>query len=323
MSDGSVALYGWSFLVARGRQTGYRALLVPDFLAESNEYGVLSEAATGDLDTPEASRVSTVTGLTAGTITLAYRTERMTHALLGGSIPSTGHGTDDLMTDQHGRPLDLLFGFVCRAPGLLEVDAADFAPAHEDGLRVYREFLADERGFTPTSSHPYLLRSIASNRAEPASESLQPSPPEEPFRRAAVASPPRSPTRRLIPLVAVGLLATSGVAWYALLGGADEGRVTDVHVESPSTNSIACGSSVTFRGKIKTSGPAHVVYHWESDAGTTAQDRVDFRKAEERSIDNPVTLRGMPGQQIKGTLTLVIEQPNALKDTNSYELTCR
>ena len=320
-----MASYGWPFLVARGRRTGYRALLVPDFLAESNEYGVLSEAATGDSPTTEASRVSTVTGLAAGDVTLAYRTERLTRALAGEAISSAGRRPDDLLMDQHGRPLDILYGFVCRAPGLLEVDAADFPPAHEEGLRVYRRFLADESGFSPESSHPYLLRSIASDHPAPAAELLPPAPPQEPIPHAAVGSSPPRPARWFVPLVALGLLATSAIAWFALLGGRDEGPVTDVQVELPQTNSIDCDGPVTFGGRIKTNAAATVVYHWEADSGTTDSTRhqVDFRQAGERRIETSVTLRGDSGQRVGGRLTLVVEQPNSRKGANTYELDCR
>jgi len=51
---------GWAFLVARGRRKGYRSVLVPDFLAESNEYGILGETVGGDFPPParRESRVS-------------------------------------------------------------------------------------------------------------------------------------------------------------------------------------------------------------------------------------------------------------------------
>lgn len=51
---------GWAFIVARGRRQGYRSVLVPDFLAESKEYGVLGETVGGDFPPParRESRVS-------------------------------------------------------------------------------------------------------------------------------------------------------------------------------------------------------------------------------------------------------------------------
>ena len=50
------AVYGWNFLVARGRQKGYQTLLAPDFLAESNEYGGLGELTGGDVEPPRPER---------------------------------------------------------------------------------------------------------------------------------------------------------------------------------------------------------------------------------------------------------------------------
>lgn len=328
------AAYGWSFLVARGRRTGYRTLLVPDFLAESNEYGALSQAANGDFPAADTFRVSTVTGLAAGDITLAYRNERLTRALVGEPISSgAGRPPEDLLIDQHGRPLDLLYGFVCRAPGLLKVDTADFAPAYEEALRVYRLFLADETGFRPESSRPYALRSTASSQPEPATEPPPPSPSQAPVLsppvlspavgRPAVGRPPRSPARWLVALAGLALVVISGVAWFAILGRGDNGPVTDVYVEKPAASPVDC--PVTFRGRIKTNGPAMVVYHWESDTGTTgsAQYRVVFTKAAEQWVENPVRLRGTSGQRLEGTQTLVIDGPNTLKDTGDYKLTCK
>jgi hypothetical protein len=325
------AAYGWSFLVARGRRTGYRTLLVPDFLAQSNEYGALSQAANGDFPAADTFRVSTVTGLAAGDITLAYRNERLTRALVGEPISSgAGRPPEDLLIDQHGRPLDLLYGFVCRAPGLLRVDAADFTPAHEEALRVYRLFLADETGFRPESSRAYALRSTVSSQPEPATAPPPPPPSQPPVlsppvRRPPIRRPPRSPARWLVALAGLALVVISGVAWFAILGRGDNGPVTDVYVEKPAASPVDCDSPVRFRGRIKTNGPATVVYHWESDTGTTGSARyqVVFTKAAEKWVENPVRLRGTSGQQLEGTQTLVIDRPNALKDTGDYKLTCK
>ncbi|MEN3306956.1 MAG: hypothetical protein V7603_3158 [Micromonosporaceae bacterium] len=145
---------GWAFLVARGRRRGYRSILVPDFLVESNEYGMLTESVRGDVDPAGAPRIQQITARSAGRLALAYRTWRMTGADLdpgGGGEPPT---------DMHGRPLDLLYGFVSRAAAIREASEADLRSARAEALRAYRRFLADEAAFTVQPSRAFALHSV-------------------------------------------------------------------------------------------------------------------------------------------------------------------
>ena len=41
------AVFGWPFLVARGRERGYRTVLAPGFLTERRLHGLLSDSANG------------------------------------------------------------------------------------------------------------------------------------------------------------------------------------------------------------------------------------------------------------------------------------
>lgn len=141
----------WAFLVARGRRKGYRSVLVPDFLAESDEYGILGETVGGDFPAAGSPRIESVSAPMTGAITLAYQTQRLTYADLDEDrLPTNNtalsHATDDLITDEHGRPLDLLYGFVCRTPRIRETHEADLIAARAEALRAYRRFLADETG---------------------------------------------------------------------------------------------------------------------------------------------------------------------------------
>lgn len=174
MTEQSVSR-GWAFLVARGRRKGYRSVLVPDFLAESNEYGILGETVGGDFPAAGSPRIESVSAPMTGAITLAYQTQRLTYADLDEDrLPTNStalsHATDDLITDEHGRPLDLLYGFVCRTPRIRETHEADLIAARAEALRAYRCFLADETGFTLEISKPFVLRSVASGPEEPGRE---------------------------------------------------------------------------------------------------------------------------------------------------------
>ena len=146
---------GWAFLIARGRREGYRSLLVPDFLARSNEIGVLGQTA-GDAPTDGSPRISAAV-YHAGKLTLAYRTQRLTTADLHATPP---RADDSPPVDQFGRPLDLLYGFVCRDAEINQIDEADLDIARTEALRTYRRFLAAESDFTPETSTPFLLTSL-------------------------------------------------------------------------------------------------------------------------------------------------------------------
>ena len=155
---------GWAFLVARGRHRGYRSLLVPDFLAEVNQSGTLTDAVSGDVAS-SAPRIRTIKTSAAGAITAVYRIQRLTYAdLTQGSVTiddaGGGHAPDEVVTDEHGRPLDLLFGFVVRNKRISEVQEADLTVARNEAMGAYRRFLVDEARFSPEVSRAFSLRSM-------------------------------------------------------------------------------------------------------------------------------------------------------------------
>jgi hypothetical protein len=163
---------GWAFLVARGRRQGHRARLVPAVLAELGLAGLVEENRSAD--TP------------AGRVTLVSRT----HRIRPEDVDSTH------VLDEHGRPLDISYGFVHLEDTLPAIDEADVATALAQALDVYRRFLADESGFATELSTPFPLRST----------------PAQPPPTPAAARPSRfpaltRPSRTTVGLGAAALLA--------------------------------------------------------------------------------------------------------------------
>jgi hypothetical protein len=216
---------GWAFLVARGRDRGYRSILVPDFLAESGERSVLTESLDADVDSAGPPRILPLKAGRAGPITVVYRSHRMTPADLADAAFDASAG--QLVTDQHGRPLDLLYGFVSRAPGISAVRELDLATAKRLALDVYRDFLSDEAGFRTSTSRAYPVQ-VEAERAD-----SQP-PPVPPYQPAPVPVPPpphaaepaAAPTSRdhviaiLVAAAVVGVIVIAVLAtWLVLARG--------------------------------------------------------------------------------------------------------
>jgi hypothetical protein len=198
--DGLTGPRGWAFLVARGRHRGYRSILVPDFLAEAGEYGLLDEVVHGDVPASSGPRIEHLATPTAGRLTLAYRTSSLTYADLGREHQPAGgdaarHGPGDIVVDEHGRPLELLYGFVSPAAGLREADEIDLRTAREEALRAYRRFLTDEDSFTVQLSAPFRLLSVVDRPAEP----IRPAPDPRPGPPALDRRPPGAPITTRLP----------------------------------------------------------------------------------------------------------------------------
>jgi hypothetical protein len=299
--------YGWTFLVARGRHEGYQPLLVPDFLAESNEYGVLGELTGGD-------SIVRVRGLAGGDVALAQRNHRLTDADLGDSSGGP-------LTDEFGRPLELLYGFVVRAEGIGALEDADFAVARAEALRTYRRFLTDESGFELESSKPFALQSIPAT-AEPVPSALTSVPSlattAEP---AAVVARPIA-ARRIV-LVALLVVVVSAAAWALLLRGRS-GPVTDVEILGPSASTVDCDSPITVRATIKTNAKATVTYHWESTLSSESEPvAIDFPAAASKTVKTTVQPQASSGAPITFTQTLVVDDPNSTESSRDYKFTCR
>ena len=137
---------GWPFLVGAGRHHDYNVLLAPDFLIADAAHGRLGEvAAPTPVDAPpRLIEASTSTGRRLG---ITYATYLVSDADVAQP------------RDEHGRPLRLMYGFVCPA-GQIETPAkADLDAARAASLATYRRYLAEEDRFSTAASTAFPLRS--------------------------------------------------------------------------------------------------------------------------------------------------------------------
>jgi hypothetical protein len=146
----TTTIRGWPFLIARGRRRGYSVLLAPDFLIDRQGYGFLEEIVAppppGAVRTRQSGRSQVVWSA---------------HPVAESDIDGDPH-------DEHGRPLLLLFGFLCEK-GKVELDTADLDRSRGEALTTYRRFLAGEERFTIERSSSFSLRSaVTSHAASPA-----------------------------------------------------------------------------------------------------------------------------------------------------------
>lgn len=313
---------GWAFLVARGRRRGYQSLLMPDFLVQSNEYGVLGQTASGDFPSEGAPKISRLNGLAAGDVTLAYVTRRLTPADLEGS-PAAGP-----VTDEFGRPLDLLYGFVCRGADILNLDEADLAAVRAEALQTYQHFLADESGFALASAHPFVLRSTTAPMQQPVPE---PTPlvnapasylletPAEQATPAHQPPVPRRPTRTPV-LAGAGIIVISLIAWLAIIRGGDA-KITKVTFIEPSTSAVFCTAPVTLRATVSSDEPTTITYRWKSDRATSKPVAQSIPQGD-TILETTVDLTNESGQ-IALTQSLIIDEPTKTTTTHTYHLTCR
>ncbi|HEY0807657.1 MAG TPA: hypothetical protein VGD84_21500, partial [Pseudonocardiaceae bacterium] len=135
-----MTLTGWPFLVARGHRLDYRCLLVPEPLADAAALLSDSVHTTDPRHTePAVEHLRTAPG---GSLTLVYRTHARTLDESGAP-----------MSDEHGRPLHLIYGIAYRAGEVNHGDIdGELSHALDDALTVYRGFWSDERGFQTVTS---------------------------------------------------------------------------------------------------------------------------------------------------------------------------
>jgi hypothetical protein len=131
---------GWPFLIGAGRRHEYRTLIAPAFLVDAGRHGILDRHA-GEVPDGEIRVVQVRPALW-----MAYTAYTVTAA----DIPDP--------RDEHGRPLQILAGFVCEAP-IERPDPVDLAVALDNGIAVYRRYLQDEDRFWVLASEAFPLRS--------------------------------------------------------------------------------------------------------------------------------------------------------------------
>lgn len=275
----------WAFLVARGRYKGYRAILVPDFLARSGLPGLLTESVSG------AARSQMVTVDTpAGIVTALSKTHRLTSRDVDGGTTSESSQADGLVTDEHGRPLELLYGLVCRAGGIREVHEDDFKEALEQSLQAYRRFLADEdRPFEESKAFsmrklggivtaPSVTAPSTSVERPRSTPSEGPPPARPPSDNASGAE--RAPRRRMTvkAVAALGIAAAIALIAIVRLGG-----------ERPD-DEVDCSQPVLikFHVRITTDGPATVSWSaGHKGKVLTKQEDLTFDKTEDMDLRVP------------------------------------
>jgi hypothetical protein len=290
----SESVIAWSFLVARGRHRGYRTLLAPGFLTERRLHGLLSDSANGERMDASRAREVEVEGPEVGALTLVYRSEQVTEAEIGDG------GEHDLATDEHGRPLEILYGIVCRGRLRGRVDDDDLGSARREALESYRRFLAEEDGFGVDDSNAFALRGVT-----PAPEAPLPPPAPAPARRDRLVS--HGSHRRIAAAAVVVALAALAVAIFPRGGSAP---IVDVRASMvPSTGIVDCNRPTTFllQGAIETDGEAEVVYHWETQGWRGPSSRLVLEQAGWQQLPpERHQAAGLPDQGY----ALVVEQPD-------------
>lgn len=304
----------WAFLVARGRRKGHRAILVPDFLADIGSPGLLAESVSG----AAGSQIVTV-DTPAGVVTVLSRTHRLTSQDVDGG----------LVTDQHGRPLELLYGLVCRIGGIWEVHEGDFDEALNQSLQAYRRFLADEdRPFEQSTAFSIRMRAMTpSVTAPPASVdpplgdySPAPAPAGDDF------GADRSPRRRITATGVAVLGAAAAIVFFAVGGFGGGGPVAQVVATAdPADGEVDCSKtvSITVHVRVTTDGPATV--RWtaghEGESPTRLTDLV-FDK--DGTKDRDLLILGLKPKNgvIKGSYEVVTDEPNKQNVLAPYELRC-
>jgi hypothetical protein len=143
---------GWPFLIGAGHRHEYRTLIAPAFLIAAAEYGILDRHAGR---TPDGETRVVQIRSTGHPLWMAYAT----HTVTAADVPDP--------RDEHGRPLQVLAGFVCDTP-IERPDPGDLAVVLDTGLAVYRRYLEDEDRFGVLASEAFPLRSVLRPAAAPA-----------------------------------------------------------------------------------------------------------------------------------------------------------
>jgi hypothetical protein len=159
---------GWAFAVSAGRRRDYTVIAAPDFMVDAGAHGALADVAA---PTPAEQPPRVTTMQAAGQRwNLAYRTKVVDADDLtrgtetGASEPDTGR-----LLDEHGRPLRLIYGFVC-SQDIASVDASDLERAHRSVRAALTALLGEEEGFRSRRTAAFPLRSgLRPPPGEPAS----------------------------------------------------------------------------------------------------------------------------------------------------------
>jgi hypothetical protein len=189
-----------------------------------------------------------------------------------------------VLLDQHGRPLELLYGLVTTAP--VRAGDADLLRARAEAVASYRRFLADEDGGGVRSSAPFTMREAVPVRrgavpvpagprtVRASGTAVSPAPSPEADLPVAVDPVPVAPVGRdrapgdlargVFALLAA-LLAVLVALWVGDRSFAPPQEVV-VHVQAASeTSGRPLCSDVRVVGTIVADGSAAVSYYWTVD----------------------------------------------------------
>jgi hypothetical protein len=314
MTPGATAsACGWPFLVARGRRRGYRTVLAPDFLAERNLHNVLSESSNGGAAQGSAVCSVDLDHAELGPMTLSYRTEQLTAADLGGA--SAG---DEPVTDEHGRPLEILYGIVARDRLSGPPDGEDLQTARSAALRSYRRFLDEEEGFHVDASRSFALRGVTAVRPSIRTKPHRPPAPPPPAPRSAPAE--RRPPRAGLGLVAAVAVAALLLAWLLWPKPSKDPTVRIATATAVAPGIVQCGAATTIEltGTITANRATAVRYHWAPLEGTNAKRSLRFAGRGSRSVTTTIAVDAPE----KGRVSLVVDAPRSLRRDVSYDVGC-
>ncbi|MGH3913749.1 MAG: hypothetical protein ACRDTC_10120 [Pseudonocardiaceae bacterium] len=325
---------GWAFLVARGRSKGYRTVLAPDFLVARNLHSLLSESAGTDAPGVGGRYSVAIDDSEVGQLSLSYRTERLRSVDLHSSDTA-----DQFVSDEHGRPLEMLYGLVSRRPASSDIDERDLQRAREEALDSYRLFLTDENTFQVEASKSFPLRGPAvstpapgidlpppdhpSTRetVEPASGAIRPAhevvrPPDSSTATARAGSRPARTRRSRI--VVGGAALAIGAMLVALL-------VVWLLPDNEPVHETRCSDPDKLVGTITAEEPTRIRYHWEEQGvGRGRSLELSFETADEQQKNVEVEVPVAPGAGgHTGQYSLVIDEPPELRNSIDVEVRCR
>jgi hypothetical protein len=256
---------GWAFLVARTRTRGYRLMLAPADRAAIRT-DLIERCAR-----PDVNGGPTIQIVRDGqaVLSLVFDTHRLTGADLAAASVRTEPA--DLILDEHGRPIDVVYGFVCAA-AVQEAADSDLATARAQALDAYRRALT---GGQAPPSEPYRLESSL-RAVPPGGIDARPMPLPPASLRSAVATQPRSTgSKRIWMIVAGAVTVLIGAIGGCVtlrpsiapvpdrLAGTWRGELQPTEVGSPNartiTVTIACEDACNDRGRPI--GNAHDSYN--------------------------------------------------------------
>jgi hypothetical protein len=314
---------GWPFLVARGRTRDYRTVLVPDFLAERG----LSSLLADSLHEPGAGSTCTVVvgNGDTGPLSVSYRAAVLRASDLADTAQDDHEpGAAAHLLDEHGRPLEYLYGIVSRGDGVGPVADADVSRARDAALHSYRRFLDDEDGFTfdrspstpvSTSGHvplPTTASPLPPSPAllhEPIGEStvgLLSRPALSRSMSASTGEPrPTMPRRALLLAGSAGILLAGLItSLVATQSGADPVTAARIVQVVQPEGAPSCTVEATAQITV-VEAPVDVVLHWQLDGREVHAQEATLREAGVTDLTRVLEVRGTSGE-----VSVVVEEPN-------------